>query len=263
MFLLLYAQAKHAVDQVQHRISLHETYLSDSPAASTMGRLSDPSPLPPAVMRRREAINRDVINEPDASGSSQGKGGRSQTHKNVTKHNSAPLFPARVSSPSDDPPSQGENVSCVIPHHPLSAQAIRVSLETKKDTKFKGSPVTALKNEIDKRFLSNGSETAPLEAAAVGVGSSSGLQGLERETDQKSTRQEMVSSAMIIIIMMIPMITTIVMSGVMIIIMIMVIIMMTIVMSGVTMIITIVMNSVMIMIMIVTMIRTVVVSLLE
>lgn len=68
-----------------------------------------------------------------------------------------------------------------------------MSLETKKDTKFKGSPVTALKNEIDKRFLSNGSETAPLEAVSVGVGSSPGLQGLERETDQKSVRQEMVS----------------------------------------------------------------------
>ena len=259
MFLLLCAQAKHAVDQVQHRISLHETYLPDSPAASTMGRLSDPSPLPPAVMRRREAINRDVISEPDASSSSQGKGGRSQTHKIVTKHNSAPLFPARVSSPSDDPPSQGENVSCVIPHHPLSAQAIRVSLETKKDTKFKGSPVTALKNEIDKRFLSNGSETAPLEAAAVGVGSSSGLQGLERETDQKSTRQEMVSSAMIMIMMTIIMITTIVMSSELII-MIMVIIMITIVMSGAMMIITIVIS---VMIMIVTMITTGVVSLLE
>ena len=250
------------MDQVQHRISLHETYLPDSPAASTMGRLSDPSPLPPAVMRRREAINRDVISEPDASSSSQGKGGRSQTHKIVTKHNSAPLFPARVSSPSDDPPSQGENVSCVIPHHPLSAQSIRVSLETKKDTKFKGSPVTALKNEIDKRFLSNGSETAPLEAAAVGVGSSSGLQGLERETDQKSTRQEMVSSAMVMIMMTIIMITTVVMSSELIIIMIMVIIMITIGMSGAMMIVTIVINE-MIMIMIVTMITTIVVSLLE
>ena len=51
--------------------------------------------------------------------------------------------------------------------------------------------MTALKNEIDKRFLSNGSETAPLETAVVGVGSSTA--GMERETDQKSVRQEQVS----------------------------------------------------------------------
>jgi hypothetical protein len=59
----------------------------------------------------------------------------------------------QVSSPSDEPPAQGENVSCVIPHHPYSAQAIRVSLDSKKDTKFKGSPVTALKEEIDRYII--------------------------------------------------------------------------------------------------------------
>ena len=217
------------MDQVQHRISLHEAYMSDTPTPtlSPMGRLSDPSPLPPAMLRRREAIDRksfDLDTSPSSSSGSQAKGGggggggggRSSfaaavAHRNITKHNSAPLFPAHVSSPSDDPPSQGgENLSCVIPHHPLSAQAIRVSMETKKDSKFKGSPVTALKNEIDKRFLSNGSETAPLEAASLGVGAASssssssgvggGPQGVERETDQKAVRQEMVSAVVLVVL---------------------------------------------------------------
>ncbi|KAL8623749.1 hypothetical protein ACOMHN_040095 [Nucella lapillus] len=178
--------AKHSVDYAQHRISLHEAYFSEMSSTSSSipstGRLSDPSPVVPALLQRRD--------DTDSSPSPRATKGRSTAHKNITKHNSAPLFPAQVTSPSDDPPSQGEQVSCVIPHHPLSAQAIRVSIETKKDTKFKGSPVTALKNEIDKRFLSNGSETAPLEAASVGVGTAAALQ--ERETDQKAVRQELV-----------------------------------------------------------------------
>lgn len=171
--------AKQAVEKVQHRISMKERpgSFTGTGVDPIFSRHSDPQIVPLDSKSRGQTTSGKDWN-------------KSHAHKNVTKHNSAPLFPAQVTSPSDEPPAQGEDVSCVIPHHPLSAQAIRVSIETKKDSKVKGSPVTALKNEIDRRFLSNGSETAPLEAASAAASSSSCLQGVERETDQKAIRQE-------------------------------------------------------------------------
>ncbi|XP_067658398.1 tensin homolog isoform X1 [Haliotis asinina] len=44
------------------------------------------------------------------------------------------------------------------PHHSLTVAAIRESLDNSNNSnKFKGSPVTALKDEIDRRFMCNGS----------------------------------------------------------------------------------------------------------
>ncbi|KAK0061197.1 tensin-4-like isoform X2, partial [Biomphalaria pfeifferi] len=73
-------------------------------------------------------------------------------HSSPFKRNSVP--PQGMSSlvPSSPPPP-----------HPLSAMAIKESLENRNsNSKFKGSPVTALKNEIDRRLpMSNGTEVSP------------------------------------------------------------------------------------------------------
>lgn len=177
------SQAKQALDKVQHRFSLNDNTL---PVSVSSTNVHQPEPTPVPVQQDELPFRGDkayLLNKATS---------KFLAHRNITKHNSAPLFPASMSSPSDEPVLQGENVSCVIPHHPLSAQAIRVSIESKKDTKFKGSPVIALKNEIDRRFLSNGSETVPLETATAAASSSSSFDATEKETDQKAVRHEQV-----------------------------------------------------------------------
>ncbi|KAK3737145.1 hypothetical protein RRG08_016451 [Elysia crispata] len=78
-------------------------------------------------------------------------------------------IPTRQSTPKTSP-FKRNSVPPQVPlsssqPHPLSALAIKESMESKagsKGSKFKGSPVTALKNEIDRRLaMSNGEEPPP------------------------------------------------------------------------------------------------------
>ncbi|KAH9510256.1 hypothetical protein Btru_042590, partial [Bulinus truncatus] len=83
-------------------------------------------------------------------------------------------IPTRQSTPLSSPfkrnsvPPQVSLSSSLVPSstppHPLSAMAIKESLETRNsNSKFKGSPVTALKNEIDRRLpMSNGADVHPV-----------------------------------------------------------------------------------------------------
>ncbi|XP_059153838.1 uncharacterized protein LOC131939516 [Physella acuta] len=78
-------------------------------------------------------------------------------------------IPSRQTPPISSPfkrnsvPPQAALSSNSVPSspHPLSAMAIKESLEA-RNSKLKGSPVTALKNEIDKRLaMSNGNDMHP------------------------------------------------------------------------------------------------------
>ncbi|GFO37540.1 hypothetical protein PoB_006404500, partial [Plakobranchus ocellatus] len=78
-------------------------------------------------------------------------------------------IPKRQSTPKTSPFKRNSvppqvSLSSSQPH-PLSALAIKESMESKaasKGSKFKGSPVTALKNEIDRRLaMTNGEEPPP------------------------------------------------------------------------------------------------------
>ncbi|XP_025079036.1 uncharacterized protein LOC112555074 [Pomacea canaliculata] len=91
--------AKQAVDKVQHRFSLHEVSMP-STSQPIPSRLSEPHALPSSSS--------------DKSAKGAG-GGKSYVHKNITKHNSAPLFPAQLPSPSDEPPAQGSRCRVSYP----------------------------------------------------------------------------------------------------------------------------------------------------
>ncbi|GFR69655.1 SH2 domain-containing protein 5 [Elysia marginata] len=110
-----------------------------------------------------------VKHSPDRSTNNNHSSNSSNSNSPASNPNRRSEIPTRQSTPKTSPFKRNSvppqvSLSSSQPH-PLSALAIKESLESKagsKGSKFKGSPVTALKNEIDRRLsMSNGEEPPP------------------------------------------------------------------------------------------------------
>ncbi|XP_045161115.2 tensin-1-like isoform X2 [Mercenaria mercenaria] len=127
--------AKHAIEKVTHR-----SQALDGPARSNSPTFSSSRP---------------------SSSSQQQVTGKSDPNFSATKRNSTPvqLSPSKSSNFNSNVNSPKRNSSPYLSTlHNFQVVTIRESLENNvnNSNRFKGSPVTALKDEIDRRFLSNG-----------------------------------------------------------------------------------------------------------
>ncbi|XP_041377985.1 uncharacterized protein LOC121390269 [Gigantopelta aegis] len=131
--------AKQTVDKVKHRSSGvdHDAKPNQNQSASSSPSSSSSSP-PLSSTSKSSATPMTAL--------------KTALQAAAAKYN--PL------SPQTSSPSRNSNNNCVVSslqYHPLSAAAIKESLENSNNcNKFKGSPVTALKDEIDRHFLCNG-----------------------------------------------------------------------------------------------------------
>ncbi|RUS74722.1 hypothetical protein EGW08_017518, partial [Elysia chlorotica] len=145
-----------------------------------------------------------VKHSPDRSNSNNNNSSNSSSNNNspASNPNRRSEIPTRQSTPKTSPFKRNSvppqvTLSSSQPH-PLSALAIKESLESKaasKGSKFKGSPVTALKNEIDRRLsMTNGDDPPPPLHPAFAPVEQQSKQQLQQQQQQQQQQQHQLSS---------------------------------------------------------------------
>ncbi|KAH3817308.1 hypothetical protein DPMN_118841, partial [Dreissena polymorpha] len=138
--------AKHAADKVQHwSPAKHFPIQSDAPTFSSSSRVSN--------HQQQTASSSTATASPQHSNALR----RSDPSYSMTKRNSNPvqLTPTKQSASTSPKRNSTPPLSSL---HNFQVVTIRESLENNvnNSNRFKGSPVTALKDEIDRRFSTSG-----------------------------------------------------------------------------------------------------------